>query len=1073
MSGGFKIGDGYIEVHLKYDNAKDLSQLKRQLDTKDVTKKVKLDVDSKDVDKASRSMQTLRGHLDGIAERNRGINTKIGIGALIAGLGGAGVGAALGAVGSLATGIGVVAAAFKSHNAEATKFRSQLAATKTSLKSVEDASAKAMFPGFTKALKDANGLLPTLNSAASRTGKILGDTASRLGDLFKSDKFKANLDGFLRATEPVTAAVGNMFTTLSAKAVEFGAKMAPASQGFATFLNDVTTGVAGMLTSMEPYANDFKVLWEGLGGVIREIGPVIGQVAGEMARTIGPALQSTAGFIREHKAAIETWVPIIGKAAVALGTLKIASAVAGWLAGPIGTFARLGGAATTAAGGVGGFATKMGLLKTVGGAVALGGIAVAMDQINASSQQGNLSGWNGELHDMARILTGDWGNPIADIGAQLDQVNTKWQTGQAPVQQWAGAVGQAATTAGQSVQNFFRGLVGLPPLPPIDLSVDPTKGRAGVTEFVGGISRTRGTLGLDLNTATAEQKAAAMKSHIDSLVGMAKVDANAAPGTAKADQLKAHIDGITALMKADADTSPGTAAGDALQQHINGLVAIMTADANNAPGTAKGDALKAHIDALIGIMQADADSAPGTAKANALKAFIDRLRGTVTANAETAAAEAALARLARDRTSTVYVHTVGGGANANDGGAGRTRASHGGSGGLVAGFAGGGFAGGIRHGSRGSGMVISGYAPGVDDVPAVLSRGESVLVPELTRALGAGRILAANREASGGRPASVVGSVAGMMDGTIGRRFSGGGLVKPGMGGFAGGGIQGGPRSYMMDEWMAASYKAAKLDPGSDKGKRAAAQKQLIDALRTEKEAWLQLTQARKDAARALEDLREKVSDYAIDAEDADIAVDRSYERLQAVMKDRGATALDKREAQNAYRSALERQKDMAEQHARDVKDLRDAEGKGVEGSALVLDAKDSVVVGKAGTAAAKVNIKTTDAEIKKAKAEKKKQEQDKKKADAEAKKNKSKSFDSGGIAAGRGVLSKLTARPERVLSPNQTIAFERLVAHLERQGRPAAPGRGVRDVHVHIEQRSGSPSETARMTALALRSIG
>jgi hypothetical protein len=51
------------------------------------------------------------------------------------------------------------------------------------------------------------------------------------------------------------------------------------------------------------------------------------------------------------------------------------------------------------------------------------------------------------------------------------------------------------------------------------------------------------------------------------------------------------------------------------------------------------------------------------------------------------------------------------------------------------------------------GGVLGGYAPGHDSILARLSPGESVLVPELTRAIGPANIMAANAEASGGRPA--------------------------------------------------------------------------------------------------------------------------------------------------------------------------------------------------------------------------------------------------------------------------------------------------------------------------------
>jgi hypothetical protein len=66
------------------------------------------------------------------------------------------------------------------------------------------------------------------------------------------------------------------------------------------------------------------------------------------------------------------------------------------------------------------------------------------------------------------------------------------------------------------------------------------------------------------------------------------------------------------------------------------------------------------------------------------------------------------------------------------------------------------------------GGVIPGYAPGVDDVPIMASRGEGILVPEAVRALGADFIYQANAQFSGGRSAGGLGS---------GNRFAGGGIV--------------------------------------------------------------------------------------------------------------------------------------------------------------------------------------------------------------------------------------------------------------------------------------------------------
>lgn len=56
--------------------------------------------------------------------------------------------------------------------------------------------------------------------------------------------------------------------------------------------------------------------------------------------------------------------------------------------------------------------------------------------------------------------------------------------------------------------------------------------------------------------------------------------------------------------------------------------------------------------------------------------------------------------------------------------------------------------------------------------------------------------------------------------------------------------------------------------------------------------------------------------------------------------------------------------------------------------------------------------------------------------------------FDSGGMATGVGMMPKATIRPERVLSPQQTMLFERMVTSLERGGR--SPGRST-SIHAPI----------------------
>jgi phage-related protein len=77
------------------------------------------------------------------------------------------------------------------------------------------------------------------------------------------------------------------------------------------------------------------------------------------------------------------------------------------------------------------------------------------------------------------------------------------------------------------------------------------------------------------------------------------------------------------------------------------------------------------------------------------------------------------------------------------------------------------------------GGVLPGYSPGRDSVPAILSPGEGVLVPEAVRGLGPGFVHAANAYYSGGRSSGGLGSSGGLP------QFADGGIVGSVIGGIA------------------------------------------------------------------------------------------------------------------------------------------------------------------------------------------------------------------------------------------------------------------------------------------------
>src|SRR5690606_2271117 len=70
------------------------------------------------------------------------------------------------------------------------------------------------------------------------------------------------------------------------------------------------------------------------------------------------------------------------------------------------------------------------------------------------------------------------------------------------------------------------------------------------------------------------------------------------------------------------------------------------------------------------------------------------------------------------------------------------------------------------------------------------------------------------------------------------------------------------------------------------------------------------------------------------------------------------------------------------------------------------------------------------------------------------------------------GMSSGAYGASQRGLSARQSYALERLVSLME-QDALNRQRRSQGDVHVHLEQTSGSPAETGRMVALALRTVG
>lgn len=198
--------------------------------------------------------------------------------------------------------------------------------------SLGQTASNAFLPGFIQMLKDAEGLQGIFNSALQRTGTIMGDTARDMGALFKSEDFKRNLDALLKSTDPITKSIGRLFVDMTSKMVEFGAKMAPAAAGFATFIDGVNKGLQGFFDALStPESVDaFKSILESLGSLMETLLPILGRLVAELAERFAPALRDFADWCAAHKEGISAFFTVV---ADAVGMFFTAI---GWVADKVG-----------------------------------------------------------------------------------------------------------------------------------------------------------------------------------------------------------------------------------------------------------------------------------------------------------------------------------------------------------------------------------------------------------------------------------------------------------------------------------------------------------------------------------------------------------------------------------------------------------------------------------------------------------------------------------------------------------------------------------------------------------------
>jgi phage-related protein len=129
---------------------------------------------------------------------------------------------------------------------------------------------------------------------------------------------------------------------------------------------------------------------------------------------------------------------------------------------------------------------------------------------------------------------------------------------------------------------------------------------------------------------------------------------------------------------------------------------------------------------------------------------------------------------------------------------------------------------------------------------------------------------------------------------------------------------------------------------GAESARRnvTSSERSLTDAQDQARQAQINLNQARQDAVRNIADLKKAVEDLALSEERSSLSVEQARQRLQDVLNDPNATALEKHDAELAVKEALSALKDTKQQAEDTRKEYAKAQKQGVEKSDAVVAAK-------------------------------------------------------------------------------------------------------------------------------------
>ncbi|MER5209389.1 hypothetical protein ABT063_02015 [Streptomyces sp. NPDC002838] len=250
-------------------------------------------------------------------------------------LGFAGVGDAMEAAGK---GKEEYAEALKKLSPEARSFTEELVGMKREFAGVGKDVQKAMLPGFTRALKDAEPVVKIIGKSATEMGAGFGDAAEGVGRLLKDSGFQDDLQTNLKLG---TQFVGDMTRSMgpfTRSLLDFGAASGPTLKAFSDGIGGLLSkGLPDMFDGLKTGIPGTADMLDGLFDSVNSLLGGIGRLGGEAGRTLGPLFGETfkiggnlaAGAMDGLRGVLVLLRPVIKDVSFGLKTVRDVGAIVG------------------------------------------------------------------------------------------------------------------------------------------------------------------------------------------------------------------------------------------------------------------------------------------------------------------------------------------------------------------------------------------------------------------------------------------------------------------------------------------------------------------------------------------------------------------------------------------------------------------------------------------------------------------------------------------------------------------------------------------------------------------------